>query len=411
MVRIALVVISFPKLSENFIANKFFSLFDLGWDVHVVCNQSGLREWDHFPQLKKTRELKKRVHQTWPTYPWWLVLALFPLALLKCVFSNPKGLAKYFFGGWKIHKWQIFKRFYIDYQLIALKPDLIHFEFGVTATSRSDLGKLLECKQVVSFRGYDLYYSGLEQADFYQGVWENSDAFHFLGHDLYQRALKRGCPPDKPIALIAPAINNNYFKPVVRDDQMQVGFSQRPFRILSVGRLEWVKGYEFALQAMYEFVKRGVECEYRIIGAGAYLEPLLFTLRELGLERIVTFLGELPREKVVEQLRWADVFLHAGVSEGFCNAVLEAQSMKVPVICTDAGGLPENVVDGVTGFIIPKRNPEAMADKLLQLAESPDLRGKMGLAGRKRVIAEFKLTDQISKYDRFYKQVLNFHED
>jgi colanic acid/amylovoran biosynthesis glycosyltransferase len=99
------------------------------------------------------------------------------------------------------------------------------------------------------------------------------------------------------------------------------------------------------------------------------------------------------------------------VSEGFCNAVLEAQAMQLPVVASDADGLPENVAHGQTGFIVPRRNPAALADKLALLAGDMELRRKMGAAGRARVEDCFTLPQQIAAFDRFFREMVNGHED
>ena len=100
------------------------------------------------------------------------------------------------------------------------------------------------------------------------------------------------------------------------------------------------------------------------------------------------------------------MFLHAAVSEGFCNAVLEAQAMKLPVVCSDADGLPENVADGETGFVVPRRDPQALAQKLALLANNPALRQRMGEAGRRRVLKHFQIGEQIGRFSRFYEETL-----
>jgi colanic acid/amylovoran biosynthesis glycosyltransferase len=108
----------------------------------------------------------------------------------------------------------------------------------------------------------------------------------------------------------------------------------------------------------------------------------------------------------------ADVFMHPAVTEGFCNAVLEAQAMQRPVVCSDAGGLPENVVDGLTGFVVRRRDPAAIADRLAQLAADCALRRRMGEAGRRRVLESFTLHRQLDALEAMYRQVLsqNSHE-
>jgi len=178
--------------------------------------------------------------------------------------------------------------------------------------------------------------------------------------------------------LIPPAIDVAFFDPGDRAAARVVGTADRPLRILSVGRLEWKKGYEDALEAIRRLRDAGISVEYRIVGEGSYREAIAYARHEMGLEESVCFLGPLPPANIKREMLWADVFLHAAVSEGFCNAVIEAQAMKLPVVCTDADGLPENVSDGETGFVVPRRNPEALAHGLSRLSADPPLRERMG---------------------------------
>jgi colanic acid/amylovoran biosynthesis glycosyltransferase len=136
------------------------------------------------------------------------------------------------------------------------------------------------------------------------------------------------------------------------------------------------------------------------------LESLAFARRQLGVESSVQFLGAGTRAQVREAMLGADVFLHASVSEGFGNAALEAQAMALPIVCADAGGLPENVADGETGWVVPRRNAQALAEKLAVLARDPALRQRLGAAGRQRVLERFQLEPQIQAFDEFYRRVL-----
>jgi colanic acid/amylovoran biosynthesis glycosyltransferase len=148
-----------------------------------------------------------------------------------------------------------------------------------------------------------------------------------------------------------------------------------------VGRMTWEKGYEHAMAAIAKLRDRGVDMEYRVIGDGPLMEGLCFQRYRLGLEGVVTFLGAMDRSRVREEMRACDLFLHASVSEGFCNSVLEAQAMEIPVVCSDAGGLPENVEDGVTGKVVPRRDAEALAEALARLAMDPPLESEIGEGG------------------------------
>lgn len=405
--RVVLLLSTFPRLSESFIVNKFLGLVDAGWDVHVVSAYNDRKAWSMLPNLHRTKEIHQRVHYNWCFRPAWLSGLLYPFALLYCLFKNPGGTIRYLFRSSKRLGWKALKRFYMDFPIIALNPDLIHYEFGATAVSRSDLGYFLGCKQIASFRGYDLNFSGIDQSDYYDSVWKDIDGFHFLGNALRRRALQRGCPEDKRFTLIPPAIDTQVFSSTKVAYSISNTKQDRPLNIISVGRLEWIKGFDFGIQAVQLLINQGVPCEYRIIGDGSYLSALAFTRHQLGLDDKVTFLGGLPHKEVLEQLTWADVFLHPAISEGFGNAVLEAQAVAIPVICSDAGGLPENIQNNVTGFVVPRRDPTALAEKLALLAASPELRLKMGSSGQTRVKEQFQIKDQINKFINFYEQVIS----
>lgn len=407
MTRVVLIVPAFPKLSETFIVNKFWGLLQRGFDVHVVCAASEPAIWQQFQLLKENPNLKARVHVMWPLRPHWLVGLRMPAALLRLCLRNPVGTWLYLYRGWPRYGFGTLRRLYLDAELVLLRPDVLHFEFGALAVDRTYLKDLLRCRLVVSFRGYDLNYVGLEQSNFYQEVWDRADGLHFLGEDLWARAQDRGCPPNKLHALIAPAIDATAFTPEPCAPQAEVADAEQPIvRILSVGRLEWKKGYEYALQAVRHLIDQGVNCEYRIVGAGDYLEAVAFARHQLGLDQHVSLLGALSGAEVKAQMQWADVMLHAAVSEGFGNAVLEAQAMALPVVCTDADGLAENVIDGQTGFVVSRRHPQLLAEKLSQLARDSTLRQRMGNAGRSRVLQHFQLSAQTTKFESLYKQVL-----
>lgn len=403
--RLVMVVSRFPQLSETFIASKFAGLVDAGWDAHIVCAEEG--SWEDFPRLAARPELRRRVHRQWPHEPAWKAALLWPIALATTFLRAPSVAARYWRQGRRLGR-RLARRFYLDAAIIALSPDIVHFEFGSQAAGRTDLGKLLGCRLSASFRGYDLNYVGLDDPDYYVDLWRDVDAIHVLGLDLWRRALRRGCPPDMPHAVIPPAIDVEMFRADDGDRARvvgDVGTVERPLRVLSVGRLEWKKGYEYGLAAVRHLIESGIAAEYRIVGGGAYFEPLVFARHQMGLDGAVEFLGPLPHAAVVEQMRWADVFLHPAVSEGFCNAVIEAQAMRLPVVASDADGLAENVADGRSGYVVARRDPAAMAEKLALLAGDGALCRQMGAAGRERVERCFALPQQIAEFDRFFREV------
>lgn len=372
--------------------------------MHVVCSKRDATEVRRFPQL--TRQVLRHVHRSWPVRPRWLLPVTFVCAWGQCTVLNPRGTWRYLWRGWRRFGLSILRRFYVDASIVARNPSIVHFEFGSLAADRTHLRELLGCRLVVSFRGFDLNYVGLENPSFYETVWKEIDVLHLLGRDVWSRALNRGCPSDKPHALIPPAIDAVFFSPGKRVYEPSVGSEARPFRILSVGRLHWAKGYEYALQAVRGLIDRNVRCEYHIVGDGVYAGAVAFARHQLGLHATVELLGPRSPEEVKREYLWADAFLHPAVSEGFSNAVIEAQAMGLPVVCTDAGGLPENVANGETGYVVPRRDPDSLTEKLALLAHDVNLRRRMGIAGRERVMERFPIDRQLEAFAALYRRTV-----
>ena len=403
--RLILLVPSFPKLSEPFIVSKATGLLEAGWDVHVVCQSREPGEWARLSDAAR-KALEGRVHVARRVRPRLLPIALFPFVLGVVAARAPSTTARYLLRGWRRFGRDILRRFYLDSTVLALSPGIVHFEFGALAVGRTYLGQLLGCRVSMSLRGYDVSFAGLEDPGYYAEAFRDVDLIHCLGRDLWERALRRGCPPDKEHVLIPPAIDVMQFDPGEREVAVEAGAPNRPLRILSVGRLVWKKGYEDALEAVNRLRDRGIPAEYRIVGDGDYREAVAYARHEMKLQDCVSLLGPLPHDMVVREMLWADVFLHSAVSEGFCNAVVEAQAMRLPVVCTDAEGLSENVAHGESGFVVPRRDPEALAQALSRLAADGSLRARMGKAGRRRVLERFRIGSQIEAFGQAYATLL-----
>jgi colanic acid/amylovoran biosynthesis glycosyltransferase len=396
------VVPVFPQLSETFIVAKVLSLLKVGWAVKVVCSSSPREKWDFFPQLEQSGGRKKLVSVQWPVSPRWLVPLLFPALLLLTLVRNPSGTIRYLAVGRRSGR-QILRQFYLDAVIIQARPDVIHFEFGSGAVGRMYVRERLGSLVSVSFRGHDIEFVGLETPGYYDGVWRDADAVHVLGEHLWRRALSRGCPPNKRHALIPPGVE-------IQSHETG-GIEVRPhdpsgLRLIMVGRLAWSKGFEYGLHALSLLAEQGVDFECRIVGGGPYLESVAYARRQLGVAEQVSLVGAINHSEVSRHLAWADVMVVPSVQEGFSNSALEAQARGVPVVTSDAGGLAENVQDQVTGFVVSRRDPWEMAERLMILARDRDLLETFGRAGRERALRRFSLDLQTDRWIRFYEELL-----
>jgi glycosyltransferase involved in cell wall biosynthesis len=165
-----------------------------------------------------------------------------------------------------------------------------------------------------------------------------------------------------------------------------------PFRIVSLGNLLQLKGFDLALQAFAQFVRDGYSGEYWLIGDGPERRRLEALAASLGVSGRVRFWGQLKRPQALERLAECDVLAHPSLHDSGGCVCLEAMAAARPVVCLDLGG-PALKVTSETGIKIPARNPkQAIADLTLAfetLASNPALRARMGEAGRARVRRDF----------------------
>ncbi|MBN9483464.1 MAG: hypothetical protein BGO70_13360 [Bacteroidetes bacterium 43-93] len=391
--KILLVMHNIP-LDSGFLAVKFIRLAD-EMDVHLLAWDTREKIDRFIEQYKLPADYRKRIHLGANSGKSAFLLIL---TFVRAFFTNKK-FRKFLVsdGGSFVQR---LKYSFTYLPAICLQPDVVHYEFGTLARQAELLKHATGAKMSVSFRGYDLNYAGLHDHEYYESVWEHMDGIHFLGNDLKQRAIKRGYKQDKIEAIIAPAIDTDFFKPSgnPKDNGKLV--------IVSVGRLVWKKGLEYGIRAMKLLQERNIAFEYRIIGEGEYRQALEFVIAELGLQDQVVLAGNKDAVAIKSELDKADIFLHPSISEGFSNAVLEAQSMGLPIVCSDADGLPENVEDGVTGLVTPKWDVEAIADKIAWLWQHNDVRKQMGEEGIKRVNTYFRQDEQIRAFVQFYNKLL-----
>ena len=130
-----------------------------------------------------------------------------------------------------------------------------------------------------------------------------------------------------------------------------------------------------------------------------------YVARECGVSDRVKLLGRRSRSQVGALLRESDVLLQPSVSEGMPVSILEAMATGLPVVAADCGGVAEAVQDGVEGFVVPPRDPVALADALEAIAGLPDAGAEMGQAARCRVLQEFDISDQIARFENLYAEL------
>ena len=148
------------------------------------------------------------------------------------------------------------------------------------------------------------------------------------------------------------------------------------------GRLSPEKGQKIAVEAFSILLKSYPSAQLILAGSGKSHDELRLLVSKLNISHSVNFVGFISDPRQV--MSACDAIVVPSVKEGFGLAAVEAMALSRPVVCTNTGGLPEVVVNGETGFVVPVNNPQAIADKLAGLMENKGLVESMGQCGRRR---------------------------
>jgi glycosyltransferase involved in cell wall biosynthesis len=175
-----------------------------------------------------------------------------------------------------------------------------------------------------------------------------------------------------------------------------------------VGRLHEQKGFRFLLDAMARLRNEFPNLLLVLAGSGPQEGELRRQAVRLGLAERVRFLGF--RQDVQTVLDALDVFALPSLCETFGYALIEAMATCLPAVGFDVGGVPEIIVQGQTGFVVPARDPEKMAKALRTLLRSAELRQQFGEAARDRVVKHFREQDMVSRTIKLYRELLASRE-
>jgi len=387
--RIGIVLPSIPAYSETFFTNKIKGLEAKGHTVLLFVNNSNNQE-NISLEIKKAPVLEGNTIQVSMVSFYLLVLSLlFHFKTSKRLYKLDRKDGIGFF--------QCIKNIVSNHHIISESLDWLHFGFGTMVFNRENVARAIGAKMAISFRGFDIGIYPLKNPDCYQKLWDKVDKIHVISNDIKDLVFKNGFMGNKEIIKITPAIDTSFFA-----NDKECNFSKEN-KLITIARLHWKKGLVYTLEALALLKKQGIPFHYTIIGEGVELERLKFAAYQLGLQKQVTFTGKIPHKTVKEKLNQADVYLQYSIQEGFCNAVLEAQAMGLLCIVSDAEGLPENIKDKETGWIVPRCDSRELANKITEVINlSASEKKQISLQAQKRVNEHFTIEQQQLKFVNFY---------
>jgi glycosyltransferase involved in cell wall biosynthesis len=209
-----------------------------------------------------------------------------------------------------------------------------------------------------------------------------------------QLAKSLGVGNDKSLAVVRCGIENI---PVTIANP-----AQQPPRLIMVARFNEQKDQETLLKAVAQI--KNLDFHLDLVGSGISLELCKKLAQSLEISDKVSFLGD--RTDVPELLAKSQIFILSTHYEGLPISILEAMRAGLPVVATSVNGIPEEIEDGKTGFLVPRQDAKTLAEALLKLIQTPEIRQQMGEAAREKFLLEFTIDRMVNETRNVYQLVL-----
>jgi colanic acid/amylovoran biosynthesis glycosyltransferase len=284
-------------------------------------------------------------------------------------------------------------RFFRSEQITAVLA-----EFGDAGAAIAPVAELAGIPLIVHFHGHDAHRSSLLTPELrlqYRNMFRSAAAVLGVSRSMLQALQELGCPPEKLIY--------NPYGP--RDKFLQITPDYRP-TVLSVGRFTDIKANYLVLMAFQQALQQVPHARLVMAGNGELLETCKTLAAVWGLQHSVDFIGPVEHSQVHQLFQKACCFAQHSVcpsygdAEGTPNTILEASAAALPVVATRHAGIPDVVIDGVTGLLVNERDVHGMASAMIRVLSDQALARSLGEAGRNRVRTHFSSGAHINRLNR-----------
>lgn len=415
--KVAFVVHQFPQLSETFVINQITALIEAGIDVQIFSYYKPDLSQKLHPQFK-AYHLQDKVHygvrlpvSRIKKYSG-LLLYLYKELFKHKKFTLINSLNFYKFGKDVLNLQYFYRALLFSEQNVF---DIIHCHFGPIGHDVVQLRRmgLIKGKIVTSFHGYDFQNKDvLDEYEQYKQLFQYGDGFIANSNFTFKSLVALRCNLRK-LSIIPVSTSSKIFN--LKNRRKDEGGSF--FKILTIARLEEVKGVEYAIRAIHQLVKNHhiKDFVYNIIGSGSLEDDFKKLVEDLQINDKVNFLGSKTQDEVLNFLLDANAFLltsittKAGAAEAQGLVLLEAQAAGVPVVASRTGGVSDSLIDGETGFLVPEKDVDAIASSIMKLYQDPEKGREMGVKGKAFVKDNFDQKTLCMKMLSFYNDVLQNH--
>jgi colanic acid/amylovoran biosynthesis glycosyltransferase len=410
--RIAMFIGRFPVVSETFILRQTTGLLDLGHEVDVYADTADEAGGPAHPEVAKYHLLQRTTYMDMPpeTCPW--EMPVWPITGR----TWPPGSATSVPNANRVaHAIPVLVRSFLraprltfrslrtsefGYQAASLSTlyrlsrlagqrrhyDVLHAHYGPVANSYRFVRELWRAPFVVSFYGYDCWaVPRKEGRDVYRRLFQATDRALILAEVMGKQLEALGCPAQLQRKLpVGVRVDDFAFQP----RRLQPG---EPVRLMTIARFVEKKGIEYAIRAIAAVRAKHPRLRYDLIGDGPLRGRIEKLIEELDLKETVFLPGYCESQRVREMMASAHILILSSVSaadgDQECTPVslMDAQAAGMPVLSTLHSGIPEVVLDGQSGFLVPERDVASLAERLSFLVEHPELWPRMGQAGRRHI--------------------------
>lgn len=406
--RIAFIVDRFPKISETFILNQITGLIDQGHDIDIYADWIQDSNAAH-PDVIRYGLLNQAQFLSEHRF----VRAVQKIAMLsQNICKSPAILPQLSFFFQPSQFLESFRLFYSAAPFFQKKAsyDIIHCHFGQNGLKGALLHRAgtIRGKLVTSFYGYDISgYINQHGHRIYNPLFSTGDLFLPIIERWRNRLVELGCNENKILVhRIGVDCDKFAFSPRNRNLNDSV-------TVVTIARLVEKKGVEYGIKAIAKIVKNHKKLQYIIIGGGPLLKSMRRLIRSLRIEDTVKLLGRKRQQEVIGILKKSHILIAPSVTgrdgdqEGTPVSLMEAMATGMPVVSTQHSGINELVENGVTGFLVPERDIDSLADRTSYLIAHPDICLQMGLAARAHIVKYFNIHKLNNRLTEIYQGLLD----
>lgn len=406
--KIVFKISEFPHISETFIVNQIVTAIKLGYEVEILIRKLLNNATDlNIGLIKKYALLDKIIIENYNIPKNKVVRFIKWIFLLISNFKDIDYIRKYhnehskFSLTW-LYQWQFYKQFN--------DAAIIHIQYGTNKYPIDLLKKTGYFKPtvVVTFHGHDAFFpinGFISNNGYYNNLFKYGNLITANTLYLANKLLELGCPKDL-LTIIPVGVDTDYFIPLEKK------IYGNELRLISVGRLDKVKGHIYAIEAINKLIKNNFKVKYTIVGEGSERINLENFIIKNKLSNLVNLVGTKSQTEIRNLLWDSDVFLFPSVSEHLGKstetqglATIEAQACGLPVVVFDSGGVKYTFKDGVTGFICKEYDVDCMVNKIKLFIEDPNLIESMGKNAVKFVNEYYSQKIIDKKWERIYKSL------